>query len=407
MALNLHTTYLRTLVIVSVAVVMAVAVINRAVNPYGLFAKDLMPGADRPETFTHLRLVKAAQVRHLRPQSLILGSSRAETGLDPAHPAWQAKPVYNLGLSNASLYEIKRYFQHACALGKVRQVVLLLDFAAFLPGAQPAPDFTENRLAVLPDGAKNLAWDSQDLISALLTWDAWNGSLATWIGREGEKRYLPDGSRDASAEDKRVLAKGGAVRAFAAYERRLLSSIKPTSAKGSLGENELQQLRDMIHLARQMAIDLRLAIAPMHVRYQEIQRMQGYDTLYETWKRTLVSILKQEAEGKGNPFPLYDFGVYSDETIDPIPAKGLARYYYEASHFNKALGNRLLGILLAPTDHSAINPAGNFGHRLTEDSLQEHLLAVQKGRAQWAENHAQELAALEAAMPQGTKANRR
>ncbi len=407
MALNLHKTYLRTLVLALLMGVLAVASINRAVNPYGLFAKDLMQGADRPETFTHLRLVKAAQVRHQRPQSLILGSSRAETGLDPKHPGWQAKPVYNLGLSNASLYEIKRYFQHACALGQVRQVVLLLDFAAFLPGAQPAPDFDEGRLAALPNGAPNLTWNGKDIISALFTWDALQGSFATLIGREGEKRYLPDGSRDAFAEDARVLAKGGAVRAFAAYERRWLSSIKLTSADVVLGEAELQHFRDMLHLARALKIDLRLAIAPMHVRYQEIQRMLGLDPHYESWKRSLVSLLKQEAVGKSDPFPLYDFGVYSEETADPIPVKGLARYYYEASHFNKALGNRLLDIALAQKDPLQSKRPGTFGHPLTEKSLDEHLGAVQATREKWAKSHAQELAVLEAAMPQGTKANRR
>ena len=78
---------------------------------------------------------------------------RAETGLDPAHPGWAASPVYNLGLSNASIYEIRRYFEHACALADVRQVVVLLDFASFLAGGTVAPDFLEDRLAILPDGS--------------------------------------------------------------------------------------------------------------------------------------------------------------------------------------------------------------------------------------------------------------
>lgn len=407
MSLNLHVSYVRALAIATLLVILLVAGINRAVNPYWVFAEDLIGEADRPETFTHLRLVKAAQVRHQRPQSIILGSSRAETGLDPKHPMWQAKPVYNLGLSNASLYEMRRYLEHTCVLGKVQQAVLLLDFSAFLPGAKPAPDFSESRLAIQPDGILNPSSDRWDLFSALLTWDALQGSISTLIGREGEKRYLVDGSRDASAEDARVLVKGGAIRAFAAYERRLVSSIKPIASKPRLGEHELQQFRDMIVLARRQGVDLRLAIAPMHVRYQEIQRLQGLDALYEDWKCTLVSMLNQEAGGKHTPFSLYDFGVYSDETADPIPPKGLARYYYEASHFNKALGNRLLEIALARPNQTSVNPPGSFGHHLTETSLNKHLEAVRRARAQWAENHAHELAEIEATLPQVGKASLR
>lgn len=402
-----HRNYLRSTALAALLLVAAVAGVNRVANPYGLFASDLMRGADKPETFTHLRLVKAAQVRHRRPQALILGSSRAETGLDPAHPAWLAGPVYNLGLSNASLYEIRRYFEHACALGQVRQAVMLLDFAAFLPGGQPAPDFTESRLAVRPDGSPGVAWDVKDLTAALLTWDALNGSLATLTGREGEKRYLPDGSRDAAAEDERVLAKGGAVRAFAAYESRLVASTAPSGGPAPLlGQTELGHLRAMLAMARKKGVDLRLAIAPMHVRYQEIQRLQGLGLLYEEWKRALVSLLAEEA-GQQPAFPLHDFGVYTEETADAVPGRGLARYYYEASHFNKTLGNRVLDAVLKPADTSAEIPPGGFGHRLTASSIEAHLTAVREARDGWANSHADELAALEAMMPQPGKASLR
>ncbi|HYF34120.1 MAG TPA: hypothetical protein VD994_02430, partial [Prosthecobacter sp.] len=99
-----------TLAAATLLVVVALAaLLNRAVNPYSLFARDWLTSKYKPETFTHLRLVKAAQVRHYKPQGLILGSSRAETGLAPDHRSWSAQPVFNLGLSEAGIYEIQRY----------------------------------------------------------------------------------------------------------------------------------------------------------------------------------------------------------------------------------------------------------------------------------------------------------
>lgn len=384
--------YLHQLACTVLATCAVTALVNRAVNPYGLFATDWLHAGDKPETFTHLRMVKAAQTRHLKPKALILGSSRAETGLDPAHSGWTAHPVYNLGLSNASIYEVRRYLEHACAVGEVRQVVALLDFTSFLAGGTVAPDYLEERLAIRPDGSPGTSGVWCDLPAGLLTWSALQGSAATIMGREGEKRYLPDGSRDAAAEDARVLSKGGALKAFAAYEARALGSRITQEAR--IGETELGHLTAILHLARARNIDLRLSLSPMHVRFLTILELQGRWNLFQDWKRALVRIVAEEA-GENTPFPLLDFGVCSPETTDPVPATGLARYYYEASHFNKALGNQLLDIILGRRSASGHAPApGEFGHELAPGTLAPHIAAVDQAFRNYQKTHVEEMARL-------------
>ncbi len=398
-----HGRHLRHLACVVLAFCTMTALVNRAVNPYGLFATDWLHTGDKPETFTHLRMVKAAQTRHLKPRALILGSSRAETGLDPSHPGWMAHPVYNLGLSNASIYEIRRYFEHACALADVRQAVLLLDFTAFLAGGVVAPDFLEERLAARPGGGPGAAGVWCDLPSGLLTWTALNGSLSTLRGGEGEKRYLPDGSRDAASEDRRVLSKGGAVKAFSAYEAKVLGSPVETGAR--IGNTELEHLKAILRLARSRKIDLRLALPPMHVRYLAILDLQGRWQLYQDWKHTLVGLVTEEA-GKNTVFPLLDFGVCTEQVTDPVPAAGLARYYYEASHFNKILGNQVLDIILGRGEDSGspAAPPGAFGHRLKPDTLDTHLKAVDQSFRNYQTTHIEEMMRLKSMMIQAAPA---
>lgn len=405
MELEVHRRYLRQLawaVFVTLAVTM---LINRAVNPYRLFATDWLYVGDRPETFTHLRMVKAAQTRHLKPKALILGSSRAETGLDPLHLGWAAQPVYNLGLSNASVYEIRRYLEHACAVGEVRQVVALLDFSSFLAGGTVAPDFSEERLAIRPDGSPSASAAWYDLPAGLLTWSALSGSLATLVGREGEKRYLADGSRDAASEGERVLSKGGSIKAFATYEAKVLGGqvAHPTR----LGDIEFGHLAAILRLARARNIDLRLALPPMHVRYLIILDLQRRWQLYQDWKRALVRLVTEEA-GRGGSFPLFDFGVCTPQTTDPVPATGLARYYYEASHFNKVLGNQLLDITLGRQKGVGRAPvAGDFGHALTPVTLDVHLETIDKAFRSYQNTHADEMARLKSMMFQVTPASSR
>jgi hypothetical protein len=110
-----------------------------------------------------------------------------------------------------------------------------------------------------------------------------------------------------------------------------------------------------------------------------------------------------EEAGKNTPFSLLDFGVCTRQTTDPVPEGGLARYYYEASHFNKVLGNELLSIALGPrtNDSSAISP-GEFGHALTRDTLDVHIRAVDQAFRTYQKTHTDETDLLKAMMIQAT-----
>jgi hypothetical protein len=361
---------------------MLVVLMNRAANPYCLFATDWLPTQTKPETFTHLRLVKAMQVRHLMPQSVILGSSRAETGLDPAHPGWKHKPVYNLGLSDARLDEIKRYFQYTCAVSQLRQAVLLLDFTAFLPGGKNAPDFREERLTS--------SFFLEDYLLGLCSWDALMGSLNTFLGRHGEKSYLPDGSRDAEMENARVLAKGGARKAFLAYEKRFMTGGGHEESK--LNEKELQTFREILETARQYNVDLRLAVAPVHARYLEMLDRSGQGALLEEWKRIITRIV-EASRTPDRVITLLDFSGYNDFTMEAVPEKGLARHYLESSHFTKVLGDELL---IKVFDDTAVAKPGGFGFCLTSEQMETHLTAIREARDRYRQEHAAELSTLPA-----------
>jgi hypothetical protein len=375
----------------------AVALLNRSANPYSLFATDWLRSEGKPETFTHLRLVKAAQVRHLQPRGLILGSSRAETGLSPAHPSWRARPVYNLGLSDARIYEIQRYFQHACSVAPIEQAVLLLDYSAFVAGGAVAPDFEEQRLAVSLDGVPNRSPLWTDFVVSLVSWDALKGSLNTLSGRGDDKKYLLDGSRDPKAEDERVLAKGGAAKAFAAFEERALAMAQPGPKE--IGQAELTCLRTILSTARAHQVDLRLAIAPMHVRYLEMLDLGGEWDSYEQWKREVLQIVEDEAAASGAaPFLLADFSGYNEFTAERVPERGLADYYLEASHFNMRLGDKLLTLLLGPLEPLRQSKPGGFGVLLGSANLAAQLQAIRADRDHFRRTRGAEIADLRDAM---------
>src|SRR5437762_9039650 len=79
----------------------AVVAVNLVVDPFGMYRLVVLQSVNayKPAVPTRVRLVKAYEVRHLRPSGIILGTSRSHVGLRPSHDGWDpaSRPVYKIG----------------------------------------------------------------------------------------------------------------------------------------------------------------------------------------------------------------------------------------------------------------------------------------------------------------------
>jgi hypothetical protein len=112
---------------------LALAALVVLVDPYYVFGTPDIPGINvvRPRYENHVPAVKPYQVRRIKPDAIILGSSRAEVALDPQHPGWDGKNVFNFGLPSATSYEVMLAFLHAQSVAPLKQAVIGLDFFGF------------------------------------------------------------------------------------------------------------------------------------------------------------------------------------------------------------------------------------------------------------------------------------
>src|SRR5216117_3418646 len=129
----------------------AIASMNFVVDPFGMYRLVALDSfnASKLAVDHRVRLVKAYDVRRLRPQGIILGTSRSHVGLRPSHDGWDpgARPVYNLAFDGATTKEMYHYLRHAHAVRPLRQVVLGLDtYHATLAPATTRPDFDAHLL---------------------------------------------------------------------------------------------------------------------------------------------------------------------------------------------------------------------------------------------------------------------
>src|SRR3989338_2163650 len=121
-----HTHYLRNYSVFLIFFILIVILFNLSVDPYELYNFPKIKGFNfqKPRFDQHIRWSKAVQIRRLKPAGVILGSSRSDWGIDPDHPAWPVKNVYNLSLYGTNIVEIRCYFEHAVATSPIKEVVL-------------------------------------------------------------------------------------------------------------------------------------------------------------------------------------------------------------------------------------------------------------------------------------------
>ncbi|WP_336728960.1 hypothetical protein [Achromobacter ruhlandii] len=389
----------RTYLIVQASLVLtalaAVGTFNLAVDPYSIYNAVSRPGfnAVKPEVTKHLRMAKAKSVSWTNPDALILGSSTAETGLDPAGvPA--TRSAYNLGLSGANIYEVRRYYQHARSTGRIKRVILVVDLFMFNANLPNRPDFDERVLNVNADGAPNRQISKLNL-ATLFSLDTTRASLATLQGQEQPNAFLPNGQLEWNYRSSHIQKFGyGGAFAYAETFIRDGSFLPPPARAFSFtradGYDSIAELARIMDMASQDGADLTVVISPSHARLLESMQQLGLWNIFEDWKRRIVRTAEKMSERK---ITIVDFSGYNSVTTEAVPPvddkASVMHNYWDDFHFKKEIGDRILErIAKGPTP--AVNDT--FGVALTKANLDGHLARIRTERDQWRATHGDDIA---------------
>ncbi|MGH7823077.1 MAG: hypothetical protein ACREQ9_25235, partial [Candidatus Binatia bacterium] len=368
-----------------------VGLLDALVDPFGVLPSPVIEGVNVPKTEVgdYARLYKAHAVRWRRPTAVILGSSTAIIGLDPAHPGWRTARPYNLALPGASVYQMRRYLEHALAVGPLDRVVIGLDFSAFNAYFRFDQDFDEGRLRIASDGSP-AAGRPLEPLAVTLSMDALRASLGTVRKNRGNAFGPvcgPDGRCWMRAEREWVKRERGVRRVFGLFERGFLWRFwfPPPLAKYAFTDPEIrrspfEELARILELARRHRFDLRLFISPSHARLSEARIAVGLGDEFEEWKRTLARLVAEPADGE-RPVPLWDFSGYHPLTAEEFPESvdpgATMRWHMDSVHYRKDLGDLVLDRLFAHREPGREVPAG-FGVELTPANVEGHLARVRE-----------------------------
>jgi len=339
--------------------VLAVAAVTRAVDPFRAWPWaliDVRQAALAPDPDARRsRLRTAYRLRIVQPHTLLVGSSRVETGMpvDPADP-----DMFNAGLPGASLAEIDLVVDTALHNPRLRRVVWALDFYAF------AHAFAGVRDAELPPilGARSrsafeLRRLQHTLLSSTALWESirhmarayrtaappgpiapspWpGGAIATAIAAaSGAPGYASDASR--LAEQLRT-----SVDIFARYE--------PDPHLFALFVRTLTRLRAA-------GVEVILVVPPLSVCELEIVQQAGTWPVYQQWKRDVAAVS-----------PFWDFA-----GVDAVAATD--RFFKDIAHFTPPAGHLMLRRALAlgcadcGADGERVYAAGRYVYAATIDA---------------------------------------
>ena len=391
--------------VVSTALLLLAAVVcvNLVVDPFGTYRIVSVDGLNsrKSAVYHRVRLVKAYEVRRLRPRAIVLGTSRSHVGLRPSHEGWDsaARPVYNLAFDGATTKEMYYYLLHAHAVQPLRQVILGLDtYHATTAPATARPDFDpwlleSGAVPVLPSLVRadmKILTSLDTLRSSLTTVESQSDRQPAWFAPDGQRlgdvffhrpgeRFEEIGPRAYFEEVDRLeigFKLEGKRAASAQVPSR--SGQQPASGDGT----SLDYIRRIVAYCRAEGIDLRLFISPEHAHQLEISAAIGEWATIENAKRALVELLADDAAHHVDaaPIPLWDFSGYSSITTESLPEPGSRaemRFYWDSSHFKDNVGDFILDRLFGVTDPRRAVPA-DFGVRLTADTIETALARVRE-----------------------------
>jgi hypothetical protein len=384
-----------------------IATFNFLVDPYLIFDAARLKGfnAVKPAVATRERMMKAYHVSRVQARTVILGSSRTDIGLDPAHVIWphSAHPVYNLSLVGADIETGLKYLRHMVASSasnaSPKTLVVGLDFEYFLikpnppakaaPAAPTAPraaNELEERLAVDATGNVNPARVRrvlQDKALALLSLDAIIDSASTiWASNSLNSTDLQANGHLSDAVFRQNVIDDGAAALFDQKNAQTVSQL--ATPRRVLSEypgapiREMRAINELLNFASEHGMGVIFAVQPAHVSRLELLDRMGYWEDYERWKRELTALVASERD-KHRDVVVWDFGGYEEYAQETVPTKtagqGKMQWFWDPVHYTSALGDIMVSRMFHNDDKT------DYGVELTPKNLESRLAQVRRDRA--------------------------
>lgn len=353
-------------------VVAAVGAVNALVDPLGVFGAPRVAGVNalKPYLDHHRELARWQAARRVCARAGIFGNSRAEIGFDPENSIFAAHGLsaFNFAIPGTGATSTYRQLNWLHAAGCMPKTLILgVEFIDFL-GGSPARDLPRAESDPPPGIDRQFLAESvfslsglRDSLATLLLQRARHPGILTERGFNPLDNYIDEVEQSGHY----VLFRQRAEENVRIWTRRA-KRLQPLSGEASADE---MAVRAILARAGEAGSKVYVVIYPYHAESRILFERLGLGGLFADWKRQIVDISSAQAAHGAN-IEVWDFSGISPETSEAIPPRGDRQtnmaYYWEAGHFKKELGERMLARLFGEQSR--------FGIRLDRANVEPWLL---------------------------------
>lgn len=369
--------YVFTLFATSCIVLALGAAINGWFDPFGVWrgyeAVTTLPPHMRmkPGIDADPRFAKPLQVITLKPQTIIVGSSRVRDGMDPGLLTRLAPaPVMNYGVAGLRAREGARFIRHAIDVAQVKCVVWGLDFFGF--NDREMDEMGADGFGVLQSRPR-----TQDMARLLLAWPtlSLSGDII-----DGKGTTLPNGFNLAPATPESAID--------ASILRNAVGFAKAPFLYGKF-DSYAAHLRDVeatLDYAARKGVTVYLYTSPLHGLVMEAIFQAGADKIFYAWKRDMAALAEKYR------MPAVDYMTYN--SITTAHGAAAAELFFDGAHFTPKVSRMILGEWFALETHGP----DDFGVRLSPDTVDAQWQRLLRDRRRYAEDNAHRIQELTAAL---------
>ena len=362
--------YSRVLLIGAALLLGITATFNRVVDPFQYFGNPRISGFNAVKSKLRYfeREVKPVVVKREQPEAVILGSSIADIGFEPLHPALTRDgqaTSYNFGLAGAPWKENLCTLEYVLANTDAKRIV----FGMVAQPTMPVVDCTQNFAAMNKDRLLEVLVSPQVIQSSLETLRNQSPPEPQTHTPEGRYLYFRN---DPRVEDRvRAFFEANLRGKTTCSEDRLRHSLdEPTEplALDTSTPSDLSGLARILALVSGRDIQLRIVLYPFHVVGAEADYL--CDKAQHRWfvMYRMARYIEQHPPAPPASVELWDFQGYGSLFAEPLGGSVLT-YWQDTIHFNPELGDRMLDAIFGVDEKSASDPLTGFGYRVDSVTL--------------------------------------
>lgn len=304
-------------------------------------------------------------------KNIFLGNSRVNHGFDFAQWPANLGPVVNLGSGAQSYHRSYELLQMAYrqSAGDLKRVFFFVDFFQY---RKMDPD----TVFEVEDEPGSILF----LLKNVLTLSGLNDSLTTiwhnlrYLPREScSPRYTGFNPVTGANCTYKTATRDSLERVM--FEEKVYCEVyQQTELDNDYRRTTLSQVKQIIDFTQNHGVDLKIVMAPLHVRHLAVIEASGKWTEYEDFKKKLLGLVESSSRAE-----LWDFSDLSSRSTSIFGSKHdpVNPYFFESTHFKANVGGDVLRELLE--QESPLH----LGVRLTAENLESQLVKIRAHYDAW------------------------